>query len=325
MSKIEKLQRMSDKNIGEITKLIGNVQEMENKNKAMCDTIGESNEKMCNEIKRALKERNVKRNVTYAQAIKDSDTMMPDVSKPIVIKPKEKQNISQTKNDLNSNVDPTNLKIINVENRRNGTVVIQTENETEREKIRLAVQNGLNENYEVKVPNPAEMSIKITGMTFKYTEEELIAKIKAQNENLSSTEIKNIKFYEVKRNNITTYNAKVNLDNESYKIAMNAGKINIGWERCRIFDGTDVLQCFKCKGYNHKAKDCKNQEVCNKCHGNHKSKDCQREQMMKCINCIHVNKNLKLDLDENHFTNSKQCPVYMNKLSAKKRRRGISA
>ena len=44
-------------------------------------------------------------------------------------------------------------------------------------------------------------------------------------------------------------------------------KLNIGWDRCRVFDGTDVLQCFKC-------------------HGNHRSKECNKEIVRKCINCM---------------------------------------
>ena len=76
---------------------------------------------------------------------------------------------------------------------------------------------------------------------------------------------------EPKKFNITIFNAKMRIDNESYPNVISELKLNIGWDRCRVFDGTDVLQCFKCQGYNHK------------CHGNHKSKECNKEIVKKCI------------------------------------------
>ena len=48
-------------------------------------------------------------------------------------------------------------------------------------KIKLAIQKEMNENYEVKVPNNNEMNVVIKDMTFKYSNEELIKKIKKQN------------------------------------------------------------------------------------------------------------------------------------------------
>ena len=63
---------------------------------------------------------------------------MADVSKnvPLIITPKEKQSIEKTKAELNKKADPINFKITNVENRRNGTVVTQSKNMTERGKIK---------------------------------------------------------------------------------------------------------------------------------------------------------------------------------------------
>ena len=81
-------------------------------------------------------------------------------------------------------------------------------------------------------------------------------------------------------------------------------------KKCRIFDGTDIIQCFKYRGYNHKSVECRNKE--------HKSDKCNKGIINKCINCIHMNKRLNLELDENHATLSKECLVHMKKLNAKK-------
>ena len=70
--------------------------------------------------------------------------------------------------ELKSKVDPVNLKISSVENRKNGTLVIQTEIDEERIKIKSAIEKEMSKGYEIKVPHPIEMKIYITDMAFKY-------------------------------------------------------------------------------------------------------------------------------------------------------------
>ena len=67
----------------------------------------------------------------------------------------------------------------------------------------------------------------------------------------------------------------------SYVSIMKDQRENIGWEKYRVFDGTDVKMCFKCRGFNHKANDCRNAETCFKCHGNHNSAECNSEVILK--------------------------------------------
>ena len=112
-------------------------------------------------------------------------------------------------------------------------------------------------------------------------ENELIEKLKSQNETLKDSKIELIKIYESKKFNRKIFKAKVRIDNGSYLKILSGLKLNTGWDRCRVFDGTDVLQCFKCQGYNHKASECKNEDTCYKCHGNHKSKEYNKEIVKK--------------------------------------------
>ena len=136
---------------------------------------------------------------------------------PLIIKPKEKQQIEKTKEDLNRKVDPINFKIINIENKKNVTVVIQSENVDEREKIKNAIENEMSEGYEIKVPNKIELSIIITELTFKYGNNEIIEKLKKQNQILENSNLEIIKVYETRRNNRSIFNAKLQIDKETFK------------------------------------------------------------------------------------------------------------
>lgn len=323
--KIDDAQKIVEKNVNEIKNLCGVVNDFEKKNKDIYNTIEENNEKMCNEIKKVIKETSDKQNkMSFADAVK-KNTVLPNLKKqvPLIIKPKEKQKNVKTKEDLNNRVDPADLNITNIENRRNGTIVIQSENDEERQKIKNAIENKMSDTYEIKAPDENDMSIIITDMSFKYTEKEIIDKIKRQNQQLQKHEMKIVKSYEFKKYNKIIYNVKILVDKEAYIKIKEAQKLNIGWEKCRIFDGTDIIQCFKCFGYNHKAGECKNDEICYKCHENHKSKECNKEIINKCINCIRTNRRLNMGLDENHATSNKECPVYQNKLEMKKKRLGL--
>ena len=71
-----------------------------------------------------------------------------------------------------------------------------------------------------------------------------------------------------------------------------AEKINIGWERCKVYDSIRALPCFRYKGFNHKATNCKNDEDCVKYHGRHRNFECNERQIKKCINCIRQMENL---------------------------------
>ena len=101
---------------------------------------------------------------------------LSDVQKqvPLIIKSKERQKIEKTKQNLNNKVDPVNLNTTNIENRKNGTVIIQSKTDEDRNKIKNVIESKVDRTYDVKAPNEGVMSIIITDMSFKYNDEELI-------------------------------------------------------------------------------------------------------------------------------------------------------
>ena len=117
---LDDTQKACEKNFEEIKKLFGNFKEYENKNKEMCDNIEQKNEKMCNEIKKVIKQTKDNQNkMSFSDALK-KNMVLPELKNqvPLIIKPKEKQQIEKTKEDLNRKVDPINFKIINIENKK---------------------------------------------------------------------------------------------------------------------------------------------------------------------------------------------------------------
>lgn len=115
------------------------------------------------------------------------------------------------------------------------------------------------------------------------------------------------------------YFTLIEVDGTTYETLIRKEKINIGWDRCRVYDAVNVQRCYKCSGFGHKASDCRNQKACPRCAECHDLKDCKAEPKdIKCINCKNAVEKLKINLDIRHEAWSNECKVLSRKLEAEK-------
>lgn len=103
------------------------------------------------------------------------------------------------------------------------------------------------------------------------------------------------------------------MDGATLKKFKQSIKVNIGWEKCKIYECFNVLRCYNCYGFNHKREECSLPKACSKCSGEHDFKDCQ-EEINKCINCVEAVKKYKIELDVNHSAIDECCPIFKKKL-----------
>ena len=89
------------------------------------------------------------------------------------------------------------------------------------------------------------------------------------------------------------------------------GRIRIRCESYRT--APQVTQCYKCQGFNHIAKDCKNAQKCLQCAGAHKSIECPDKNKdslkLKCSNC-----------NGEHVASSKECPKFKEQIKVQARK-----
>ena len=127
---------------------------------------------------------------------------------------------------------------------------------------------------------------------------------------LAKSNIKIIQVQRLKFNGQPTRKVVVEFDNEQdMKIALfngiYFGRIRV---RCESYRTTPpVTQCYKCQGFNHIAKDCKNNQKCVRCAGAHKSTDCPDKNKdtlkIKCSNC-----------HGNHVASSRECQKFKDQI-----------
>lgn len=232
-------------------------------------------------------------------------------SSVVIVKPKKsQQNANETKIDIKNKIDPTNLRINRVRNMPAGCIALECADNNMSEVLRAVAVEKMGVDYEVEIPKLNQPCFKIIDMTDNFNEDELVSKLKSQNNLiLGNAEMKVIRTY---KSGKRWYGAVIQIDSVSFEKCMSEGRLNVGWERCRVFEDLNINMCYKCCGFNHKAKECKNEKKCKKCAGNHDVRDCASIED-KCANCLNAVEKLKINLDTNHRADDKDCRVYNRK------------
>lgn len=85
-----------------------------------------------------------------------------------------------------------------------------------------------------------------------------------------------------------------------------AGRIYIGWQRCRVLDFNTPTRCYKCLGAGHVATYCREQrDTCSHCGENHRRPDCTKLQHPPvCAPCR------KRGKPHDHLGDDKKCPTF---------------
>lgn len=241
----------------------------------------------------------------------------------LLIKPKNtKQESSTTKEDITNNLNPSAMEIgvTAIHPIHDGGILMKCKTKGEVKKLSEEAKATLGKKYDISIPKKKNPCFKITDIEEQMSDDELISCIKKQNLFLihDNLELKLIVHKKMK----TRYMAIFETDPTTWKRALDEGSLCIGWSTfCRVFDYVTTFRCFKCAGFNHKADDCKSKVSCFKCGAtDHKKENC-KSTIIKCLNCIEMNKNLKLSLDIEHSPfDASKCNVLQRKISNEKQK-----
>ncbi|KAK5643855.1 hypothetical protein RI129_007700 [Pyrocoelia pectoralis] len=215
---------------------------------------------------------------------------------------------------------PAKLEITGLKNISNGGIAIECKSKECLEKVVRETESKLGSDYEVKVPKNRAPKLKIVGITEQLTNSQIEQKIRSQNKEIILDQaLINVVYVSKEHKNHRNYFCLVEVDGKTYEMALRTEKLNIGWDRCRVYDAVNVRRCYKCSGYGHKSQECRNTLACPRCAEAHELKECKTEQKdVKCINCKWAVENLKINLDIGHEAWSKDCRVFKRKLEAER-------
>lgn len=272
-----------------------------------------------------MNDNNIKEKLEKVCNLNKSYAEVAGACSKVIIKPKDKSQSSLiTKNEIKSKINliENNLSISGVSNAKNGAIVVACENEVTVNKIKNIANEKLN-GYDVKVASGRKPRLRVIGISEELNETDLFDKIKAQNSVFKNSGLVLKTFYKNNKLKFNSYVAVIETDLESYDNIMKVGKIKIGWDVCKVFDGTHVVRCFNCLGYGHVSSKCTNKKICATCAetytGELNEHKCESKEN-KCCNCIRVNKELNLKLDVNHNAFDISCSVYQKKMQNEKKK-----
>lgn len=243
--------------------------------------------------------KNVAATSTYATVVSKNND-----NKVLIVKQKcMEKDIKQVKEDIRKNVNPLDIGagLSLGKPTKNGGIILKCGNEKELTNIQAHIQEKMGDSYSVDVPKLLNHRIKVVGVhesEYSLTDDEIVSKIENQNslQNNSDKKIKILRKTKIVNNRFTMV---LEVDPTTYGIFIDKEKMNIGWNRCNVFNDYGIRRCFRCCSYGHILKDCTENKVCAKCSGNHDFKECT-VNTVKCANCVVSNKKYGLNVDVEH-------------------------
>lgn len=237
-------------------------------------------------------------------------------TKILLVKQKGQQNdATKIKKDLQEKVSPEELGIGVTMGRttRDGGLILSCGNVKEISTVQSAIQNKLGDNYEVDRPKTHEHRIKVVGIEESEhgaADENIVDRITKQND--LDQNAKDFKLKILRRTNVVNekFSIVFEVDSNTYNSFISRERMNLGWNRCRVFNEYGIVRCYNCNKYGHIQKECKDKKTCAKCTGDHDVKEC-KEKILKCINCVESNKKYGMNLCAGHAVwDSTKCETY---------------
>ncbi|CAK1579826.1 unnamed protein product [Parnassius mnemosyne] len=194
---------------------------------------------------------------------------------------------------------------------KNQKVLISCESEGDRNTLQDQLKSTANQ---LTVHRPATKFplIRLTGVVFDLTDGKIVEAVMKQNATLlndipaSQNHIKVIR--RTKGRTSCTCNVILEVSPQIWTRLQNQ-KVRIGFQIVPATDQSPVIQCYRCLGYSHLARECQVQKIaCGYCAESHDTRECcNKNKVPNCINCID-----RKETDANcaHPAYSPECPEW---------------
>lgn len=241
----------------------------------------------------------------------------------VLIKPNQAQPAETTKRVICGKLDPIEFAVKNLHLRESGEVAVRCESKDLALKLVKTATESFSEDYTISIQQPLRPRLKIIGFSSDMDEEKLLSCLKKQNQAASFLDLKVIRIVRSEKRKSNQMSVILETNAYGFDVLMKLQRVNLGWERCRVIEATDVMRCFNCSEYGHKAVSCSKPACCPKCSGDHKIEECE-EQREKCINCHIENSKRQARyeelLDTTHSSWSSECPIFVKRLNRARQR-----
>lgn len=233
----------------------------------------------------------------------------------IIIEPVREQTSEETEGSIKKNVNIMELGVgvSGIAKRTKGKVILERQKSSDRNLLVGAIKESLGTQYKVFAPEKRLPLLKIAGIeeeVERKEEENFIKRVRKQNEMEEQKE--NFKMKIIKKSTLKGSKTIliVEVDPETHKYFVERARMKVGWKNCPVYDHVNVTRCYKCWGFNHFAKEYRNESSYRKCGGGHEARECTSEKK-SCVNCCRMVTKFKLDgIATEHEATDINCESY---------------
>lgn len=252
--------------------------------------------------------------------VEEAEQHKSKIIETIIFKPKIVQSVDKTKNDIRHSLNAVTSGVKSVRySELTGEAFIKCVTKQKSIEFLANAQKVLGDKYLIEMREPNKPRIRVVG--FEKDDEDndgniFINNLIAQNGIHDKAEIKIVKTFENGKWKNSSMVAILEVDAVTFETIMKKKRVNIGWDRCKVFEEISVLRCYKCWSYGHKIAECKDQVCCPRCAEHHEIKECE-VSYEKCINCEKFNRKMNLGADKQldvcHAAWSYECEIFKKK------------
>lgn len=224
---------------------------------------------------------------------------------------------NEIKQMVKRKVDPQRLGVPEPEMRpgKEGIVITSTSKKgLQRLEEFIKQDDELGKKLKTRQPKGKQLEIKVIGIDEEMENEDILRRIVQQNELDCSLENVQVTRTWKGKNGKT---AIVALDVQAWQGIKDKSHLNIGWERCPVYDNTFVPRCTFCAKYGHTQRWCQARSPkCTECGGAHHYKECRVEEY-ECRICME--EGTEADA-ANHSMMAMTCPTFLRRREQERNR-----
>ena len=260
-------------------------------------------------LDKAAKDNETVNNNSYARAVKKPEPV-------VLITPIASQSAEDTARHIRNTISATGFNLGGIKHGNNGNIIIKYRDENTKIKLKEVASKQLGGAYNVGEYKYKYPKIKIVNLKDKLTKEEVHECLIKQNACINeNSALKVLHIAENSRGNFPTFTVYIETNGSTFESILKGGHLNVGWDRCKVYEDLKLLRCFNCYGHNHKSDRCtKKEPTCGKCADRHNTKDCTSPDV-NCTNCLSARESLNVEnIDSKHESWSRECPYYLRLL-----------
>ena len=230
----------------------------------------------------------------------------------LVITSKLNESADAMKTVLKRNINPTKLGVgvHNLKATKNNRIIIKSKKREDIDILNREINKECSQHLETNIPKLWNPNIIVYNIPNDVTKDNFSETVISQNPELN-VKVESIRPKFEFRDKKKCRNLVAEVTPEAWRI-MTQKKLKIGWHICNADNYINIVKCFKCCKFGHRAQKCTGDEKCPICAENHKLKECKASiAEYKCINSVshntyHSQENAKVN--ENHSSLDKNCP-----------------